>query len=141
MLAILGTLVQMKQTTKATTTKCNNTNFVGNIYFSNFQSFHSVIDASSDSPHLSTFGVPSPPPPPLLPDLPAVEIHDTSFTNQANQSEFGNFLAVPDRVSVEYKEEVKKQVLSFDLPKIRTSMGRWLINSCGVGVSYSTLPR
>ena len=76
-----------------------------------------VIDTSSDSPHLSTFGVPSPPPPP---DLPAVNVHDTSFTNP---SDFGNFLSVPDRVSVEYKEELKKEELSFDLPKIRTSMG------------------
>ncbi|CAB3996774.1 Histone H3 [Paramuricea clavata] len=82
-----------------------------------------VIDTSSDSPHLSTFGVPSPPPPPLPPDLPAVEVHDTSFTNQASNSELGNFLTVPDRVSVEYKEEIKDQELTFDLPKIRTSMG------------------
>ena len=83
-----------------------------------------MIDTSSDSPHLSTFGVPSPPPPPALPDLPTVEVHDTSFTNHTNNSEFGNFLSVPDRVASEYKEE-KKQ-LSFDLPKIRTSMGGYI---------------
>ncbi|XP_028391019.1 PDZ domain-containing protein 7-like [Dendronephthya gigantea] len=81
-----------------------------------------VIDASADSPHLSTFGVPSPPPI-LTPDLPAVEVDDTSFTNPASSSEFGSFLTVPDRVSVEYKE-AEKQQLSFELPKIRTSMGR-----------------
>lgn len=67
--------------------------------------------------------MPTPPPPPLPPDLPAVEVHDTSFTNQPSNSEFGNFLEVPDRVSVEYKED-KKDQLSFDLPKIRTSMGK-----------------
>lgn len=83
-----------------------------------------VIDVSTDSPRLSTFGVPSSQP--LAPDLPAVEVTDTSVTNQHSNGN-GSFLTIPDRVTAEYRdddnEEKSKNYISFDLPKIRTSMG------------------
>ena len=87
-----------------------------------------MIDVSSDSPHLSTFGLPSSQP--QVQELPTVEVTDTSFTDQDNNAN-GSFLTVPDRLAVEYKDDDKndeqnQNCLSFDLPKIRTSMGKYV---------------